>query len=280
MVRWAIRWWTKTLNIVTLFKNSNLLPEPPPIRTEPDREDTLTELASVDSTNNYALRRVHAGLARNGIGVFAHEQTAGKGQRGKSWSSAPGESLSLSLILDPSPLQVRDQFQLSALVAVTVCDLLNQLVPADFNIKWPNDLYWQDRKAGGILIESVIGSFWKWAVIGIGLNINQSAFAQTVRNPVSLLMITGRTREPLVVARLLQQRLLIAWQDMQVSGFDPVYERFHTLLYKRDQPIRLRKDNRTFEAVLKGVTREGLLRVQHAIEEEFRVGEVEFVVGP
>lgn len=136
------------------------------------------ELQSVDSTNNYALTQAHAGLAQHGSAFFAHEQVSGKGQRGKNWSSGIDTSVILSILINPAPLQISQQFQLSACVAVSVHQYFFQLMGDDTTIKWPNDLYWQDRKAGGILIESIIRpqneiSQWAWAVAGIGININQ-----------------------------------------------------------------------------------------------------------
>ena len=133
------------------------------------------EVQTVDSTNNYAFSRIHAALAQHGMILFAHEQTAGKGQRGKKWLSAPGLDIAMSILLKPAPLAVTEQFRLSACVAVSVHELFKKYAGENVTIKWPNDLYWKDRKAGGILIESVVRSprsgaviasgAWQWAVV-------------------------------------------------------------------------------------------------------------------
>ena len=87
------------------------------------------ELQSIDSTNKYAMAIVHGDLlpggqgeAQHGMAIFAHEQTAGKGQRGKSWASQPGANIALSILLNPFPLSIPDQFKMSVCVAVSVME--------------------------------------------------------------------------------------------------------------------------------------------------------------
>ena len=151
------------------------------------------ELESVDSTNNYAMAQVHAGSASHGTIFFAHEQRAGKCQRGKIWASAPGENIMMSVVLEPVFLPITDQFPLSAAVALSCRDLFIRYAGIEQTaIKWPNDLYWRDRKAGGILIENAFrGDRWLFAIAGIGVNINQVQFPESLQTPVSLRQITG-----------------------------------------------------------------------------------------
>lgn len=237
------------------------------------------ELESVDSTNNYALQQLHAGLAQHGTAFFAHEQVAGKGQRGKVWTMDKGVNLILSVVIDPQPLSVSQQFQLSACVAVAAFELFSKYAGEDTRIKWPNDLYWQDRKAGGILIESIIGGNheWKWAVAGSGININQTSFPEGVKNPVSLKQITGKDFDPVELAKEYCGLLNDRFRTLQTSGFDTVYSLYLNNLYKRNERVKLKKNNRVFEALIKTVTPDGLLITEHGIEEEFRTGEVEWV---
>ncbi|MBK6828679.1 MAG: biotin--[acetyl-CoA-carboxylase] ligase [Chitinophagaceae bacterium] len=145
----------------------------------------FVELQSVDSTNNYAREQIHAGMAQHGQAIFAHEQWAGKGQRGRHWVSEKGQNMAVSILLQPKSLPISRQFELSAAIALTVHQTLAVYLPEDLTIKWPNDLYWQDRKAGGILIENLLsshdqtGSSWNWAIAGIGININQTQFLRS-----------------------------------------------------------------------------------------------------
>ncbi|MET0638325.1 MAG: biotin--[acetyl-CoA-carboxylase] ligase [Chitinophagaceae bacterium] len=242
------------------------------------------ELQTVDSTNNYALTQIHAGLALAGTAIFAHHQSAGRGQRGRPWSSENSKSLSLSLIINPAPLDTTRQFWLSACIAVTVCRLATKLTGHQFNIKWPNDLYWQDRKAGGILVESIVGpdpngeTRWKWAVAGIGLNINQSGFPGELTNAVSFFQVNGVELKIIDLAREICLEIDLALEKMKEEGFNRIYTEFNDLLYKKNQIVRLRKDSRTFEGLIKGVSHTGELIVEHGVEQHYAVGEIQLVL--
>lgn len=244
----------------------------------------FVELQSVDSTNNYARNLLHEGLAQHGMALFTHEQLAGKGQRGRIWSSDKGSNVILSLIVNPQSLLLSQQFQLSVCVAVSVHELFMKFAGVDTKIKWPNDLYWQDRKAGGILIESVVGSresgssSWDWSIIGVGININQTAFPTYLSNPVSLKQITGENFDAVVLAKELCIIMNQKFDELMNSGFENIYAQYLTHLYKINATVKLRKDNRVFEAVIKGVNRAGQLVAYHSIEEEFNFGDVEWVV--
>ena len=98
------------------------------------------ELQSVDSTNNYAREQIHAGLAQHGEAFFAHEQFAGKGQRGKAWASEKGDNIILSVVIKPQSLLLPQQFQLSTCTAVAVHEFFVKYAGDDAKIKWPNDL--------------------------------------------------------------------------------------------------------------------------------------------
>lgn len=242
------------------------------------------ELQSVDSTNNYARQQIHAGLAQYGMAVFAHEQVAGKGQRGKVWTSEKEANIALSIVIKPASLRLMQQFQLSACAAVAIHNFFVKYAGDETKIKWPNDLYWQDRKAGGILIENIVGSTesgngsWDWAIIGIGINLNQVIFPSFLPNPVSLMQITGKRFDPIELAKEICSKLDTCFQQLIREGFDDIYAAYTSALYKRNEKVKLKKDNRLFEPVIKTVTATGRLVVQHAIEEEFDFGEVEWVL--
>lgn len=243
----------------------------------------VIELQSVDSTNIYALNKVHAGLAQHGMAIFAHEQVAGKGQRGKLWVSEKGKNINLSVIIKLHSLNISGQFQLSACTAIAILDFFKHYAGNDTRIKWPNDLYWQDRKAGGILIENVIrnkesgNAIWEWAVIGIGININQTAFPEDLKNPVSLKQITGKTFDTLELAMELLAKLNSLYHQLISSGFENIYNEYLLHLYKKNETVKLKKDNRVFDALIKTVTPSGQLIIQHAIEESVDFGNVEWV---
>ncbi len=249
------------------------------------------ELHSIDSTNKYAMGIVHGDIlpdgqdeAQHGMAIFAHAQTAGKGQRGKTWISEKGANIALSILLNPFPLKVADQFQLSVCIAVSVQAFFAKYAGDKTKVKWPNDLYWRDRKAGGILIENVVRSSgsvtadWQWAIVGTGININQTSFSQDLPNPVSLKQITGKTFQPVELAKELCSVIENNYQLLMKGSFETLFNNYQTHLYKKDEKVKLKKDNRVFETTIKGVSEQGQLVTRSSIEERFNFGEIEWVI--
>jgi BirA family transcriptional regulator, biotin operon repressor / biotin---[acetyl-CoA-carboxylase] ligase len=236
------------------------------------------ELQQVESTNNYATGLVHEGMAEQGTAVFAHHQTKGKGQRHKLWHGEAGKNIALSVILHPAGLSLSQGFLLSMAVAVATYRFFNNYAGPDTRIKWPNDMYWRDRKAGGILIENIVqGSEWKAAIIGIGMNINQTAFDDLDTKAVSLKQITGKDFDPVVLAKELCRHLTDTLNILHKLP-SHIVEEYRNHLYKLNETVRLKKGSRVFDATVKDVTTLGELIVQHATEERFNVGDVEWVM--
>jgi len=242
------------------------------------------ELQSVDSTNNYALGRVHEGMAYHGTCFFAHEQTAGKGQRGKLWIANKDVNITLSIVLKPDFLQPFQQFQLSACVAAAIQQFLSKYTGDVIRIKWPNDLYWKDRKLGGILIENIVRnrksevSCIEWSVAGIGINVNQTKFPEDLPNPVSLKQITGKNFDPVGLAKELCQSVDLSYKKLMNEGMEPILEQYNKFLFKKNETIKLKKDNRVFEVIIKAVEKTGQLVTEHAFEERFNFGEIEWLI--
>lgn len=162
-------------------------------------EIPITWFDSIDSTNSEARRRLSANAK---MSVYAAKfQTAGRGQRGNKWSSAAGQNLTFSVLLNFShpqmpDLAVRNQFLLSIAAALSVSDLLQKLNIRN-SIKWPNDIYIGRRKVCGMLIENIVGNAGlEHSIIGIGLNLNQTEFPPELVNPTSVLVSSGLKTVP------------------------------------------------------------------------------------
>jgi len=236
-------------------------------------------LDTVDSTNNYAMAKVHAGMANHGTVWFTNEQTAGKGQRGKTWLTERGKNIAMSLVIEPEPLYTKQPFMLSATVALACFEFFKAYAGEETKIKWPNDLYWRDRKAGGVLIENVYhGKIWKWAVIGIGININQTSFNENLLNPVSLKQITGKDFDTIVMAKELYAGLMKKITGQNTNSAEGTMETYNEQLYKLNRKVIFEKEAVKFETVIKGVSTEGRLLTVDAIERGFDFGEVEWVL--
>ncbi|HEU4633727.1 MAG TPA: biotin--[acetyl-CoA-carboxylase] ligase [Flavisolibacter sp.] len=236
------------------------------------------ELHTVDSTNNYATGLVHAGMAQHGTAVFAHTQTKGRGQRNKPWISEAKNNVAISVVIEPDGLSTSQVFLLGKAVAVAVLHFFNNYARGGLSIKWPNDIYWCDRKAGGILIEnSIQGGRWKYAIAGIGLNINQTNFSGLETRAVSLKQITGKTFEPRMLALELCDSIDQQYRRL-FSEPQAISQAYHAALYRLNEKVRLKKGSQVFDAVIKEVTDLGQLVVEHGAEERFDVGEVEWVI--
>ena len=243
-------------------------------------------LDSVDSTNNYAMARVHAGLANHGDAYFALQQTGGKGQRGKTWHTGNGQNIALSIVLSPKPLLVSQQFILSALVALGCHDFFSRYAGEETRIKWPNDIYWRDRKAGGILIENLLGvpragepvsSGWKFAVAGIGININEVQFAAGLSRVVSLKQVTGKDFDVVELGRELHHCVLQRFQLVEKVDFSAILETYNAVLFKAGEQVRLKKGDIEFETVINRVMPDGRLFTTDRVDNYFDFGEVEWV---
>ncbi|MFM2259547.1 MAG: hypothetical protein RLZZ424_1533, partial [Bacteroidota bacterium] len=176
---------------------------------------------TIDSTNIYAMAQIKAGLAKSGSCYTADFQTNGRGQHGRVWESSKGQNLLCSYILELNTLDAlknwtpADQIGFSAAIALGVRAFFAAFAGSETKIKKPNDIYFSDRKAGGILIENLVrGQEWTWAVIGIGMNINQTefspeAFNSVSSNPISLQEITNQSWD----IKKMQQHLSDALND-------------------------------------------------------------------
>lgn len=235
-------------------------------------------LEITESTNNYAMAKVHAGMAKHGMAWFAKEQTHGKGQQGKSWESRAGQNIAISIALQPDKVFNQKHFLFNAAIALACFDFFKSYAGTEVFIKWPNDIYWRDRKAGGILIENkLMGNSWNWSVVGIGININQDSFSKGLFNPVSLSQISGRNFDPLELAKKLHQKIMDSINSINESDLETILQNYNNNLYLKGKTARLKKGNIVFDTCIKSVNEYGQLLTEDAVERVFNFGEVTFV---
>lgn len=180
----------------------------------------LIFLDSCPSTN-----AVLAGLpdAPHGTAVWCRTQSAGRGQRGNSWEAEPGKNLTFSALIRPHvDWHPARQFEISMLVAITVADFIDRYlqragIDETVKIKWPNDIYYRNKKICGILIEnSLSGQRIERSIAGIGINVNQEVFLSDAPNPVSMFQITGKE---LALAPMMDE-IAMALEDNTRGYFD------------------------------------------------------------
>lgn len=217
----------------------------------------------LESTNDELLR--HVGDYDNLSVVAAVNQTAGRGQRGNRWLSAPGDNLTFSLLLKPVGLPVREAMALSCWASLAVRDALQGVgVPAV--IKWPNDLYVGNRKITGMLVENGLdGADIAWSVVGIGINLNQTEFPGELMNATSVRRLTGRTVDPASFLEIICRDLEGLLPRLETpEGRALLRSEYEKDLFRKDIPAAYRDlaTGREFTGVLRGITSEGLLRVE------------------
>ena len=272
----AMRCNAETAFFTYIIKNTiSFLPETH-LMNEPE---LFSILDCVDSTNNYAMGQVHAGLARHGQAWFAKEQTAGKGQRGKQWESRRGENITISIVFMPTGLRPDQLFTLSVAVSLGCFDFFTAAAGNKTSIKWPNDIFWGDRKAGGILIENIIqGNSWKYAVIGIGININQIEFNPGTTNATSLKQITHKDHDTVALAKKLYASVMKRIEEMNTDSFSSLLQEYNLHLYKLNSLVTLKKAGVIFKAEITGVKDNGKLLTAGVSDNEFDFGEVEWLL--
>ncbi len=247
--------------------------------------EPLIELSSVDSTNIYAISQVQQQMAVSGSCYRADFQTHGKGQMGKSWGSEKGENLlcsytlGLSSIQNPMELGLKwsqnQQFGLSVAVSLALTDFFEAHSGGETYIKWPNDLYWRDRKAGGILIENTLrGAEWTWAIIGTGININQTQFSSALSNPVSLKQITGKTFEIPLLLKELSAALTKRVNEWIKGKFETMLIEYNNRLYKKNEFVKFKHNQIVFTGKVIGVNKLGQLIINKGIEQTYNFGEI------
>jgi BirA family biotin operon repressor/biotin-[acetyl-CoA-carboxylase] ligase len=232
-------------------------------------------LPTTDSTNNHAMNQARLGQTSDGATYFALDQFQGKGQRSSTWTSNPGENIIMSVVKDCSGLQLNNQFPLSVAVALACFDFFSAHAGEETRIKWPNDLYWRDRKAGGILIENIIkADRWDKAIIGIGINVNQTSFDAMERKPVSLKQITGKESDPISLAKELCMLLDKRFTMLENPTFEQLLSEYNQHLYKKDELTLFKRNNIQFEARVTGVDKNGQLLILHGVEERISFGAI------
>ena len=233
-------------------------------------------LDEVDSTNRYLLEYQPA-EGEDATICVADFQTAGRGCGSNSWESERGKNLLFSLLIHPTDIEAREQFHISMAISLAICDAMQSYGMKDVSVKWPNDIYWKDKKLCGILIENRLsGTFIRDSIIGIGLNVNQDVFLSDAPNPVSMRQILGRefNRDEVL-------RRILAKLNVCRCMIDFTYMRYNAMLYRRGKGFfPFRDASGDFMAEILETDRSGLLmlRKQGGEVQSYAFKEVQFII--
>lgn len=215
-----------------------------------------------------------------GTVIMADKQFAGRGQQNNTWFAAPGLNLTFSIYLSPTFLPIGKQFLLNMAVSVGIRDALSVLLGDFLKVKWPNDLYYNDQKLGGILIENILsGNKYKTSIIGIGINVNQLDFDLRLLNrATSIGKILQRDVNLIELLGQISSQIERQYLKLKSGNLDNLQENYLNGLYKFNQKALFRQEDKTFEGMITGVTQTGLLVIlSEGIEKQYNFKEIEFL---
>ena len=238
-------------------------------------------LQEIDSTNNYLHALAHPEQLGEGSVVWAEFQTAGRGQIGNSWESAEGENLTFSVVLYPTFLPANRQFLISQITALSVKQTLDRYVD-DITVKWPNDIYWRDRKICGMLIENdLTGQFIYSSILGIGININQKEFKSNAPNPVSLYQILGKETDREAFLHEFLEQLYANYLLLLQEKDALIQNTYRQALFRREGFYLYEDANGCFEAAIEEIEPSGYLhlRLKDNTVRRYEFKEVKFVIS-
>lgn len=240
----------------------------------------IIRLKEIDSTNSYLKRLArHQPCSEESI-VVADFQTGGRGQMGSGWFAEKGKNLLFSILLYPKNLPANAMFIISRIASLAVKYMVDPLVN-DISIKWPNDIYWREKKIAGILIENDIrnGNIEN-SVIGIGINVNQLQFPVELPNPTSLALIMGEEQNLDNLLATVVREFFILYNQFEQGETEHIEDRYMSYLYRANDYYWFADSSGSFRAKIKNVQPSGHLlleREDDGCEMRYAFKEISFV---
>ena len=231
------------------------------------------------STNRYA-KELPEDESHELTLVTAEFQTAGRGAGTNRWESERSQNLLFSLISYPKGLLANQMFALSEVTALAIRDALSSYTPG-FQIKWPNDIYYNDKKISGMLIENDLRGKWVHrSIIGVGVDINQTRFLSDAPNPVSLAQILGKAVERNQVLNSILLQFNHYYRMMEREQFSELHNRYMQHLYRRNALHPYADATGTFQARIIDVEPTGhlVLECQNGEQRRYDFKEVSFLI--
>lgn len=238
------------------------------------------QLDEVNSTNSHLTKLAENKSLEEGTLVSTKKQLEGKGQTGNIWLSEDNKNILESLYLKPTFLPTEYMFSISKVVSIGIIEAFNK-IKEGFCIKWPNDIYYNDKKIGGILVENqLMGNNISQSIIGIGLNINQREFNESLPNPISLLNICNSTFNLDMINEQVMHCIFKWYNALSEGDLHTIDRIYHRYLYRKNGYHTFKDEKGNFSAKIKKVASDGklMLLTDENITKNFYFKEVEFVL--
>jgi BirA family transcriptional regulator, biotin operon repressor / biotin---[acetyl-CoA-carboxylase] ligase len=244
----------------------------------------IIRLEETASTNRYASELLNANYTiAEGTVILANDQQSGRGAGDNKWESEKGKNLTLSIVLYPAFLQLEKQFMINKLASLSVYDMIVKLLEGKRNVKvkWPNDIYVDNKKISGTLIENaIVGNTFRYAILGIGININQEVFRSDAPNPVSLKNITGKDHDLQECLAILCSSLDSRYAQLKNSEERMLNENYLSALLRMNETALYIHKGQMITAKITGLDVQGKLLLEkndgQMIDCDFK--EIEFVI--
>lgn len=240
-------------------------------------------IKQTDSTNRELWRMLDAGQELPaGFTLWAGDQTAGKGLGNTSWISQPFKNLTFSLLLKPVFLHPAKQFLLNKAIAVAIITALSEISSTiAFQIKWPNDIYFNNKKIAGTLIENrIMGQKFEACVVGVGVNINQREFSADLPNPTSLALLSGKDYEINGVMNMIQKHIMLCYTNVKQQSNIAIHNTYLEHLLGFGRLMQFASEGKIFYATIVDVNDYGklILQDENGDQKEFAMKEIELVL--
>lgn len=225
----------------------------------------LIKLLAVDSTNSFLKRMVsNSEPLPEGTVIMAENQYSGRGQVESIWHAEPGKNLTFSILLNPSFLPVQEQFTLNMAISVGIQRALKNTVGEGLTIKWPNDIYYQDKKIGGMLIENILsGSRIKACIVGIGINVNQEVFDAHLNGRAgSIYQILHKRVNLISLLAEICSHIEASYLKLKAGSYSTLREEYLNFLYRFNVKANYRQNGEIFEGRIVGVSDQGFISLE------------------
>lgn len=237
-------------------------------------------LQNTDSTNSYLANLIKTSeYLDNYYSVCALNQTAGRGIYNSQWHSMPGKNIAISILFYPE-MKPQHNFIISMLVSLGICRYLKQK-QINPQIKWPNDIYIENKKICGILIENnILASLIKSSIIGIGLNLNQYEFPDSIPNPISIAKIKKRSYSVKEEAQLMRTEIINSLKSANIANIDRIISEYLENLYRYNTIAQFKHNNNIISGKIINVKPDGKLIMEYENKKitEFGFKEIEYVI--